>query len=52
MRAFVPWSEWPASTDSQNEAEVREVRVDMVMGVRVGEVMERCSDEDGRVSGN
>lgn len=42
IRAFVPWSLWPASTDSQKEASEREEREDMRIGVRVGEVRERC----------
>lgn len=41
MRAFVPWSEWPASTDSQKEAEEREEMGAMLMGDKTGELSDR-----------
>lgn len=42
IRAFVPWSEWPASTDSQNEASDSDERVFIEMRDSSGEANERC----------
>lgn len=44
IRAFVPWSEWPASTDSQNEACASEsvVSAFIAIGVSVVDVKGRC----------
>lgn len=44
--ALVPWSEWPASTDSQKDASdsVSLVSGFMAMGVRVVEVNGRCEE--------
>lgn len=43
IRALVPWSEWPASTDSQKEAEEREEgeRADILIDDRAGDDRER-----------
>ena len=48
MRAFVPWSEWPASTDSQNEAAERSEMAAIEIGESVGDVSERCEGKGWR----
>lgn len=50
IRAFVPWSEWPASTDSQNEASESAESEFIEMRDNSGEANERCGTAGTRVS--